>query len=255
MLYVPEVIEPADIARVAPSAVTADPATGRVAILAYAGVAPCSARTEDGPTLTPDAFAEQLDYLRRAGYTGTTCREIAESAHLGTVERLVAITFYNEDRSFLEHALPLLRRFDFPATMFLATDLVGVSNATGSRQVLTWDDVRGAFEEGVQVGARGASGSVLTGMPAAEVTRDVLRAHAAITREVGVAPTAFAYPAGASDGVVRHLVGACGFDVGLTAARGHAALVGDQMAMPTIAIGARDNFADFVRKVADPIGG
>jgi peptidoglycan/xylan/chitin deacetylase (PgdA/CDA1 family) len=95
----------------------------RLMILCYHGV---SAHDEHewSPTLyvTQDHLRQRLRSLRDGGYTILSLAEGTERLYAGTLpKRAVAITFDDGAMDFERRALPVLREFDAPATLYLTT--------------------------------------------------------------------------------------------------------------------------------------
>ena len=85
--------------------------TGAVPVLMYHSIG-----GTDRLAVRPEAFAEQMAYLKDNGYTPLPFGARADAA-----ERPVVITFDDGYADFHEHALPVLARFGFPATVFVTT--------------------------------------------------------------------------------------------------------------------------------------
>ena len=88
--------------------------------------------------VAPAAFEAQMEYLARNGYTVITLKRLARFLE-GTEPlpaKTVAITIDDGYRSTYEIAYPILRKFGFPATVFLYTDFVGASDA------MTWAQMK-----------------------------------------------------------------------------------------------------------------
>jgi hypothetical protein len=60
---------------------------------------------------------------------------------------------------------------------------------------------------------------------------------------------AFAYPYGASDGAIHHLVGACGYTFGLTCRPGPSKFHDSHLALPRIEIEGEDGLKEFAAKI------
>jgi peptidoglycan/xylan/chitin deacetylase (PgdA/CDA1 family) len=87
-------------------------------------------------SVTPDHFAEHLEILRQSFYP-TSLQALAGSLQDGTKlkPKSIVITFDDGYADNLQHAKPILERFDCPATIFL------VSGTLGSSHEFWWDEL------------------------------------------------------------------------------------------------------------------
>jgi len=96
-------------------------------------------------SVTPQAFAQQMDFLARNGYTVITLERL--HGFLAGKEALppksVVVTIDDGYRSTFEIAYPVLKKHRFPATVFLYTDFVGASDA------LTWAQMKEMVDSGL----------------------------------------------------------------------------------------------------------
>jgi peptidoglycan/xylan/chitin deacetylase (PgdA/CDA1 family) len=85
---------------------------------------------KDALTVTVPQFEEQLQFLASAGYQPITCRDVIEHLQRGAKlpPRPVLLTFDDGYVNNLEYAYPLLARYGFKATIFLAVGLLGQTN-------------------------------------------------------------------------------------------------------------------------------
>lgn len=88
--------------------------------------------------VTPAAFEQQMDWLARNGYSVVTLERLARflDGKEALPAKSVVITIDDGYRSSYEIAYPILRKFGFPATVFLYTDFVGASDA------MTWAQMK-----------------------------------------------------------------------------------------------------------------
>jgi len=81
--------------------------------------------------VTPAAFTEQMDYLARNGYHVLALKELGAfiAGREALPKKSVIITIDDGYRATYDIAFPILRKFGFPATVFLYTDFVGAGDA------------------------------------------------------------------------------------------------------------------------------
>jgi len=203
-----------------------------------------------------EAFESQLCYLHDAGYYSVSLEKwrLAIQMKRPLPGRAVILTFDDGYFDFITHAWPLLKRYGFSATIFLVTDEVGGSNRWGhvfGEQVLLlgWNEIRQLQREGVEFGSHSASHPYLTALSAQDIVREGARSRASLECELGVPVQTFAYPYGAEDGVVRHLIGASGYVLGLSRRQGHSCYDDPLLALPRIEVTGFDRFEDFIEKL------
>jgi peptidoglycan/xylan/chitin deacetylase (PgdA/CDA1 family) len=103
----------------------------RFQILGYHKVSPEAHPFFD--PLRPDIFDAQMQFLKSC-YRVMSLQELVARAAKGDVpERAVAITFDDGYRDNYDYAFPILKKYNFPATIFVATGAIG----TGK---LIWHD-------------------------------------------------------------------------------------------------------------------
>ncbi|MGV9451304.1 polysaccharide deacetylase family protein [Streptomyces sp. NPDC003635] len=180
----------------------------------YHSVGDCS----DDPyriTVTPQRLDEQLGRLRRRGLRGVSVAELLAARRRGEGRGLVGLTFDDGYADFLDHALPVLRRHDCGATLFVLPGRLGGDNAwdpLGPRKpLLTADGIRQAAQAGVEIGSHG-----LTHVDLTKADDDLLRAEtaesrAALSELTGAPVTGFCYPYGTVDARAVEAVRAAGY--------------------------------------------
>jgi peptidoglycan/xylan/chitin deacetylase (PgdA/CDA1 family) len=95
--------------------------------------------------VTPAAFEQQMEWLARNGYTVVTLARLGRflDGKEALPAKSVAITIDDGYRSSYEIAYPILKKYGFPATVFLYTDFVGASDA------MTWAQMREMTSSGL----------------------------------------------------------------------------------------------------------
>jgi len=104
-------------------------------ILCYHNVVPTGDAGSGDPSLhvPRERFQEQMRWLREH-YRVVSLRELVDRLAAGrSVRAMAAVTFDDGYAGVFEHALPILRAFDMPATVFV------VAEAVGRRAGFWWD--------------------------------------------------------------------------------------------------------------------
>jgi len=88
-------------------------------------------------TVTPAAFAAQMQYLARNGYHVVPLSRIEDflAGKTSLPRKSVVITIDDGYRSAFEIAYPILKQHGFPATVFLYSDFIGAGDALNWAQM------------------------------------------------------------------------------------------------------------------------
>lgn len=194
--------------------------TGPVPILMYHAVAEAPAKAARRLSVSPAAFAEQLQVLAAHRFTPLTADRLAALWRAGRAAppRPVLITFDDGYEGVHRHALPALARHGFPATLFASTGWLrgraAADLAPGALdRMLDWDQVRALAATGIEIGGHSHSHPQLDQLGDRRLRFEVLRCREILTEELGAPPGSFAYPYGYSSRRVRQAVRAAGFGV------------------------------------------
>jgi peptidoglycan/xylan/chitin deacetylase (PgdA/CDA1 family) len=105
-------------------------------------------------SVSPANFAAQLDWLSRNDYHVIRLSQLVDflEGRDSLPRRSVVITIDDGYESAYRYAIPLLRRYGFPATLFVYTDFIGGGDA------LNWSQLRELVDSGlVELGAHSKS--------------------------------------------------------------------------------------------------
>jgi len=197
--------------------------TSRLPILMYHRVAPAGPEPLDQWRLTPEAFDEQLAYLKAEGYETVSFAEwrAARRASTPLPGKRVLITFDDGFADFEEYALPVLQKHGFSATIFMPTDLIGHAAIWDSwagepLKLMDWDAARRLQAAGIEFGSHAASHPRLTEVSPAQVVAEAYRSRGALQRELGIVADSIAYPFGDFDPAVVRLTAAASYGHAVT---------------------------------------
>lgn len=165
-------------------------------------------------------FEAHLKILQKEGFEvlplGDVVAHLREGRPLPA--RCAVLTIDDGYESFLTGAMPLLRRFGYPATLFVS------SGAVGTPGHLSWENLRDLAREGIEIGSHSATHMHLvekrpgetTAAWLARVKADLAADRAAFRQNLDVKVRLFSYPYGEYCPEVAKVVE----DLGFTGAAG-----------------------------------
>lgn len=190
-----------------------------VPILVYHNIGP---QAKGRLIIAAKTFQEQMRYLKTNGFRAVSLGEyhefLAQKRQLP--RKTVVITFDDGYKSFLQYAYPVFKELGFSATVFVYTDYIG------SRNALSWAELKKLAEEGFQIEAHTKTHSDLkraNGESASDY-RARLRAEleqpkTLFQRNLGQVPKSLAYPYGAHDEEVVQRTKEAGYVAAFTVRR------------------------------------
>lgn len=189
----------------------------RVVVLCYHRIGGCDVLTRPAPE-----FRRDLEYLQRHFECLTLCelcRRLRSGAPLR--RRLAAVTFDDGYRDNYTNAVPALQAAGVPATFFVSTGFMstdcifphdielaarrGAADTVTAETFpkLTWDDLRAMQAAGFEIGSHTVHHTNMGQADDATIERELRDSLAALQRELGDRPRAFAFPYGKPTDIAR----------------------------------------------------
>jgi peptidoglycan/xylan/chitin deacetylase (PgdA/CDA1 family) len=213
------------------------------------------ADARDPLAIAPRRFAGQMDLLSTHGYRVIDVADAADRLARGEpADKVVALSFDDGYTDVAEHALPVLERHGFRATVFVATGVVD-GTATFSwyenpPPVLSWREIVALDRESaLSFEAHTITHPDLRAVDGGRAEREIAGSKAALEERLGRAVTAFCYPAGLYGERERRLVQAAGFRAATTCEPGANAPPCDPLTLRRIAVDGSDRLSDFDAKL------
>jgi peptidoglycan/xylan/chitin deacetylase (PgdA/CDA1 family) len=196
----------------------------RLPILMYHAVdrAPRAARRSRN-YVAPEQFEAQLAMLARLGYQTIAFADwLAFRRGAGTLpHRPIIITFDDGYRSAGEVAWPILRRFDFGATVFLVSDLIGKTNAWDEpppgEPLLGRAEITDLQAGGIRFESHTRTHAALTSIPPERAREELTSSRTALSRLLERPVTVLCYPYGKENAAVRSLAREAGYEAAVIA--------------------------------------
>jgi len=157
--------------------------------------------------VTPDTFQRQMKFLHNKGYNVISLEEFIERIKSGkrVPRKTVAITFDDGIRNNFSEAFPILKKYNFPATIFIPTGYVG------KKKYLTWDQIKIMSENGIHMGSHTVTQRFLPDLPIEEVWEELAESKRTLEKETGHPVATLSYPIGGFTEKIRNLVKEAGY--------------------------------------------
>ena len=230
---------------------------GSLPILMYHQIV--AAEPEDIHAVRIEAFESQIVWLREQGYESVTVEEQfidQASAQPGSSLRRIAITFDDGYLDAFTNALPILKKYNFKATLFLVAKRVGCVNdwdqAPGLRgaPLLDWHHINEMVDHGINFGAHTCTHPDLTAIPAWQAEEEIRDSRRIIEDRLQTPIRAFSYPYSRFDESIVKMVAENGYYCACTYTPGYVGGAGKQrFLLQRTGILATDTLEDFAGKV------
>lgn len=142
-------------------------------------------------------FAAQMKYLYDNGYQTACCRDIVGQVedHTAAIQKRVVITFDDGYRDFYTEAFPVLQRFGFSATVYLATAYIGDTPVKfKGKDCVTWAEARELNRHGVCFGSHTVTHPQLRDIATSALHGEIVDSKDAIEQKLSCPVNSFAYP-------------------------------------------------------------
>jgi len=159
-----------------------------------------------------------MRYLAENGYRSLSILEAINRVRASSTEhlqdeKLMAITFDDGYQTIYTEGFPVLKRYGFKATVFLASGLCGLEirwkyhrHMGPQLKMLTWDEVNLMSSYGIDFGAHTLTHPCLTSLPLDLARKEILQSKALIERHLDKSVNVFAFPFGRTNVSLKSMV-------------------------------------------------
>lgn len=144
-------------------------------------------------SITPEEFDEQMAYLHNNGYNTISPDQLLDyiQENKELPDNPILITFDDGYQDAYTEAYPILKKYNFTATIFLITDYVGNSN-----RYLNWEQVKEMHDNGFTFGSHTLSHISLSKITNEEAEYQLIKSKEAIEWRLKKPVKYFAHPGG-----------------------------------------------------------
>ena len=186
-----------------------------VPIVMYHKVEPNPSGQAD--TVSPDIFHRQMDFLKTRGYRVISLDDLVRGIKAGHPpgRKTVVLTFDDGYENNYTQAFPLLRRYGFPATIFVSPDFIGEEG------FLTLAQIADMQRAGIQFGSHGMSQAYLPDLSEEQRILEVGESRRQLMAGLKADVDYFCYPVGGFNARIKDLVRRSGYQGALATNRGY----------------------------------
>ncbi len=170
-------------------------------------------------------FEQQMKYLKENGYRVISPHQLLDFLEYRRQipKKSVLITIDDGYKSVYDVAWPILKKYDFTATLFVYTDYVGIS-----KKAITWDELRVLKANGFTIGSHSVAHSDLTGKNQDETEEDfqnrlkkeIFLSKQIIDAKLGQDTLFFSFPYGRYNADLMKRLKSAGYKIAVTVDRG-----------------------------------
>lgn len=188
-------------------------------------------------TVSPENFAWQMAYLKNHGYQLLTLDELIEGIKEGRAfsRKSVVLTFDDGYENNFIHAFPVLRQYQFPATIFVSPGFIA------KKGFLDWRQLRQMQKEGISYGSHGMTQGYLPDLSDEKRRYEIKNSKAILERSLNVRIDYFAYPVGGFNEEIKKLLAEAGYVGALATNRGYDRFNKDVFELNRIRFSDKDN--------------
>jgi peptidoglycan/xylan/chitin deacetylase (PgdA/CDA1 family) len=215
-------------------------------ILTYHSI---SDEIEPDETVTPEEFERQLQYIKE-NYKVISLEEAIEylQTDFEKISGSIVITFDDGYGDNYYNAYPLLKRYNFPATIFLISDFI----RNNGNKYLSLSQIHEMIGNNISFGSHTVSHRILAGLTNEEVVREIKDSKDILESQLGQRINSFAYPVGTRadfNDAIMEIVKECKYTCACSNMYGMNGENADIFALKRIGIETTDNFFVFKKKL------
>jgi peptidoglycan/xylan/chitin deacetylase (PgdA/CDA1 family) len=196
-----------------------------VPILTYHKVNPDPQTGGLGLRVRPADFDWEMHYLKINGYQSVSLGAVVDHFTKGgkLPDKPIVITFDDGYRDNYYYAYPILKKYDYTATIFVTTGTVGGINEFDyqariqpKNKMLAWNQIKEMSNNGITIGAHTLDHVRLTKISQAAARRQILESKKVLEKELGKEINYFSYPYGDCNQSIAEIVKESGYQAATT---------------------------------------
>ncbi|ULL19659.1 polysaccharide deacetylase family protein [Paenibacillus sp. H1-7] len=196
-------------------------------------------------TITPEKFEAQMNYLHANGYTTLTLEQF-----IGILEgrkrapaKPVLLTFDDGYADNYVHAMPVLKKLGFHATLFMSPGMVD------DGWFLNWDQVKEMHQAGWDIQPHGINHPYLNRLKQADQEYQLTEARRQIEEQLGTTADVFCYPYGQFNQTTLNLLKKHGFRYAFTIEQGFTTHEQDKLKLKRVFVNGEEHIDQWIYRL------
>ena len=211
-----------------------------------------------GTYIYEDMFKKHLQYLKDKNYTVITFKDLDKIGWRNRFEKdrkYIILTFDDGYKDNYDLAFPILKEFNFKATIFLMGSLTYNEwdvKAGGERKfsLMSVEMIKEMQDYGIEFGAHTFNHPKINTLSNEEIAHQIVDVRKPLEEKIGKEIITFAYPYGILNDYAKEMAKKAGYTFALATDSGSVCLSDDLYQIRRIAIFPNTNLFSFKRKVA-----
>lgn len=204
-------------------------------------------KSSDKITVSAETFERQMSYLKNNGYTVLTLQQFYDFVDYRRrpPKKSVLLTIDDGLKTARTIAFPILKKFGFPAVIFINTDNI---QDTPNKNTLTWEELRELKDSGlIGIESHTVTHDDLTKISDEQLRTELEESKRQIKTMLGLTSTAVAYPYGLFNRKTVDMLKHYGYKAGFTVIRGGNAFFYNLYALNRSMIYNSEKIEDFAK--------
>lgn len=162
-------------------------------------------------SMRPDLFERQIKFLVDHNHNFIHFSDLSD-LKIKNIKKPTIIYFDDGFKDNLLNALPILKKYNITATVFIVPKFVD----SESGEYMDWNEIREMYKEGIEIGSHTFSHAMLNEIDTENLKNEVVSSKLKIEKVLSSSVESFSYPKGrVNDGVIK-MVKEAGYKFAIT---------------------------------------
>ena len=194
-----------------------------IPVLMYHKVNPDHSTGGLGLRVPPEEFDWQMKYLKKNGYHTVSLGDVLDHFQQGKAlpEKPIVITFDDGYKDNYQYAYPIIKKYDYTATVFVVPSIIGKTNEFDvhlqpENKMMDWSEVKALTTEGITIASHTLTHPRMAQISPTEAMQELVESKKVLEKELGQEVQFFCYPYGDYNDAVMKLVQEAGYRGAIT---------------------------------------